>query len=222
MRKNSKEQRASSLALLSLILILSCGKKQKEVACDMVCEASEFTLEVPLDGSLPAEALTFKTNLTLVNFDVVQREKIQSAAILIEKIIATEEFRERVLNHSYNGEKAYANNNGLTNRQIYDRILIGAEALFPVKNNALDVEIELIFENSNTIGYTYPNTGRIWMNLKYFNNFTPREIAANLMHEWLHKLGFNHAISPTTERPSTVPYAVGYLIRSLAPLVDDP
>lgn len=188
----------------------------------MLCEVNDFTLVIPEDGSLPPEAHSFQTNLTLVNFDIVQREKIQAAAILIEKILATEDFRSRVLGHKFNGVKTFANNNGLTNRQVYDRILIGAETLFPVKNNALDVEVELIYENSNTIGYTYPNSTRIWMNLKYFNNYTPREIAANLMHEWLHKLGFNHATSPTTERPYSVPYAVGYMIRSLAPLVEEP
>ncbi len=206
----------------SLLVLTACGKKQKQVNCDMLCEASEFTLSVPEDGSLPSEAYSFKTNLSLVNFDLIQREKIEAAALIIEKILATEEFRNRVLNYKFNGETTFANNNGLSNRQIYDRILIGAEALYPVKNNALDVEIELIYENSNTIGYTYPNSTRIWMNLKYFNTYTPREIAANLMHEWLHKLGFNHATSPTTERSYSVPYAIGYMIRSLAPLVENP
>lgn len=211
------------MALFSFLLLLgACGKKQKEVVCDMLCEASEFTLEIPEDGSLPPEAYSFKTNLSLVNFDASQREKVLAAALLIEKIIATEEFRSKVLNHSMNGVKTFADNNGLTNRQIYDRILIGAETLYPVKNNALDVELELIFENSTTIGYTYPNSPRIWMNLKYFNNYTPRDIAANLMHEWLHKIGFTHASSRTAERPYSVPYAVGYIVRTLAPLVENP
>lgn len=211
------------MALFSfLFLSLSCGKKQKQVTCDMLCEASEFTLETPADGSLPPEAYSFKTNLTLLNFDLVQREKVMAAALIIEKVIATEDFRSRILNHSMNGVKTFANNNGLSNKQIYDRILLGAEGLFPVKNNAMDVDIELIYEDSNTIGYTYPNTTRIWMNLKYFNNYTPKDIAANLMHEWLHKLGFDHSTSPSAERSSSVPYAIGYILKSLAPLVENP
>jgi hypothetical protein len=210
------------MALLSsMLLLLACGKKQKQNHCDMLCEVSEFTLETPIDGSLPTEALTFKTNLSLINFDLLQREKILAAAEIIERVIATEEFRSRVLNHTLNGVKTFANNNGLNNKQIYDRILLGAEKLFPVKNNAMDVEIELIFENSTTIGYTYPNSTRIWMNLKYFNNYTPRDIATNLMHEWLHKLGFDHSTSQTAERSSSVPYAIGYMVKSLAPLVEN-
>lgn len=222
MQRSSNFQRARSLALFSsfILLFFSCGKKQKQSHCDMLCEVSEFTLEIPEDGSLPQEALSFKTNLTLINFDALQREKIFAAAQIIEKVIGTEEFRTKVLNHTMNGQKTFTYNNGLSNRQIYDRILIGAEALYPLKNNSLDVELELMYENSTTIGYTYPNSTRIWMNLKYFNNYTPKDIAANLMHEWLHKLGFNHPTSSTPDRPYSVPYAIGYMMRTLAPLVE--
>lgn len=223
MRRNSNPLRATSLALfLFLGLITGCGKKKDREVCDMVCEALEFTIEAPSDGSLPAEATSFRTNLSLVNFDLLEREKVLAAALLIEKIIATEEFRDRIFEHTVGGKKTFSNNNGLTNKQIYDRILLGAETLFPVKNNAMDVELELIYEDSTTVGYTYPSSTRIWMNRKYFERYTTREVAANLMHEWLHKLGFDHAHSPTPERSTSVPYAVGYLIRNLALELENP
>lgn len=199
--------------ILTLLVLISCGKKQEnEQVCDMVCEASEYTLTTA-EGELPSEALTFSTNLQLVNFNSAQAQKVQEAADLVKRVIATREFREAVLNHTFNGQKAFANNNGLTNLQIYDRILIGAEKLNLTKNNSMDVELELYYQDTSTIGYTYPSSTRIWMNTKYFNNYTPNQVAANLMHEWLHKLGFGHDSSATAQRPYSVPYAIGYLIR---------
>lgn len=204
------------LCLLFLLALSSCGKdKENQQHCDMVCEASEYTLSSSPDGDLPIEASTFSTSLKLLNFSSGQAEKVEQAAEIIRQVVATREFRDAILNHTFQGQKRFANNNGLTNLQIYDRILIGAESLNPVKNNSLEVELELYYANNTTIGYTYPSTTRIWMNTKYFDNYTPSQVAANLMHEWLHKLGFGHDSSATTQRPYSVPYAVGYMIRRL-------
>lgn len=207
--------KVSSL-LLALLLISACGKKEKEQECDMVCEAGEFTLPLTGEGEVPPEALRFETNLSLLNFNTQQADKVHSAADLIKKVIASNEFKEAVLNHTYLGKKTFADNNGLTNLQIYHRVLIGAEQLYSAKNSIMDVELELYYENTSTIGYTYPSTPRIWMNTKFFNSYTPSQVSANLMHEWLHKLGFGHAVSSTPERPYTVPYAIGYMVRNLA------
>ena len=54
------------------------------------------------------------------------------------------------------------------------------------------------------------------MNRKYYNKFRPYEVADNMMHEWLHKIGFNHTVKPTPERPFSVPYAVGYIVKGIA------
>lgn len=206
--------------LLVLVLLLSlaaCGKeKQSEQSCDMLCEVSQFTLTTTEDGPVPAEAKNFDTELVLLNFDSTQANKVHDAADRIRQIVATKEFKDAVLNHTYNGQKAFANNNGLSNLQIYNRLIIGAEQLRPEKNYRMDVELELYYEDSSTIGYTYPNINHIWMNLKYFNQYQAHQVAGNLMHEWLHKLGFNHASASTPERPYSVPYAIGYIVRNLA------
>jgi hypothetical protein len=36
------------------------------------------------------------------------------------------------------------------------------------------------------------------------------------MHEWMHKIGFTHAVTWSKDRDHTVPYAIGYLIEELA------
>ena len=67
----------------------------------------------------------------------------------------------------------------------------------------------------STIGYTYPDTLRIWINRRFFRSFRPSQVAANLIHEYMHKLGFTHDYNNTPTRKFSVPYAVGRLIREM-------
>lgn len=163
--------------------------------------------------SVPAQALTWSADIYYVNFSGAQQDKVERAVELMKKVIATKAFKDEVINHTYNGSKTYVDNNGLTNTQIYQKILDGAEKMgITTKNNRLDVELELYYAATSTIGYTYPNSTRIWMNTKYFNNYTSVNVTGNLMHEWLHKLGFGHSSSATASRPYSVPYAIGYMM----------
>lgn len=168
------------------------------------------------EGALPYEAMAFDTNLALINFTVSQQDKITRATEAIKLVVASEEFREAVLNHTYNGQKTFVDNGGLSNSQIYHRFLLGAEQLSPTPNSTIDAEIELYYEDSSTIGHTNPKTRRIWVNTKYFNIYTPSQVAGNLTHEWMHKLGFGHSATSTPSRPYSVPYAIGYLINKLS------
>jgi hypothetical protein len=76
----------------------------------------------------------------------------------------------------------------------------------------MDMEVELYYAATSTVGYTNSGTTRIWVNTKYFNTNSIGGVAANLVHEWLHKLGFRHAVSYSTSRDYSVPYAVGRMI----------
>lgn len=164
------------------------------------------------------DAEDFDVRTTLIGFTPKQEKKIHSASKLIRKIVRSSKFRNRVLNHVWKGKKRFADNGGLTNEQIYRKILDGSERTTRQgKNNTMDLEIELYTDyDSITIGYTYPSIVRIYMNRKYFNKFRPYQVADNMMHEWLHKIGFTHAVKNTPERPYTVPYAVGYIVKGIA------
>lgn len=161
---------------------------------------------------------SFSVRTTLIGFTARQEAKVASASRLIRKIVRSEEFKKEVLNHTWNEKKTFSDNNGLTNEQIYKKILEGSERQLNLgKNNTMDLEIELYTDNDSiTIGYTYPSIVRIYMNRKYFNKFRPYQVADNMMHEWLHKIGFNHAVKNTPERPYSVPYAVGYIVKRIA------
>jgi hypothetical protein len=79
----------------------------------------------------------------------------------------------------------------------------------------MDLELELYYSSRNTVGYTYPSGLKIWMNTKYFDVYTPAEVAGNVFHEWTHKLGFGHDSRYSVSRNSSVPYALGYIMEEL-------
>lgn len=166
---------------------------------------------------VPLSAKNWKADLVFLNFTSAQEEKVLKAVSIIKKVISSPEFKERILAHTYKGKRGFIDSNGFSNEEIYEKILSGAEKVGNKdENNTMDVEIELFTDSTKTIGYTYPSTPRIWMNTKYFNSYTPMKVADNLMHEWMHKLGFGHAIKYSRSRNYSVPYAIGYLVEELA------
>lgn len=205
---------------LSLALTLSaCNDDGDSSGCKNAQETCLFSVSEIIpdeDGALPNEAFTFDTNLSLVNFSSTQQNKITQATELIREVVATEAFRTAVMNFTYEGERAFVDNGGLSNAQIYQRFLEGAEKLTPTRNNAMDCQVELYYEASTTVGYTKPESKKIWINTKYFNNYTAAQVAGNLTHEWMHKLGFGHDSAYSPSRSSSVPYAMGYLMEKLA------
>lgn len=209
---------AKTFSFLFLFLFLaSCGKGGSG-SSNSSSGMAEIT-EAEIAASVaPTQARTFEINAKLTGFERDHEEKIHKAFEMIKEVVASDEFKNRVLNHTYNGKKQYVDNGGLTNAQIYKKILEGAEMLTPAKNNAMDLQLEQYEEASIVIGYTMPNIITIFMNKKYLDqsNFQANKVAMNLMHEWLHKLGFKHAQENSPSRPHSVPYAIGYIMRDLA------
>ena len=210
-------------AFLFLLLLLGCGKTdEKVVAASSAAGDEELAIEYKTPGSdLPELALSFGFNVELIDMSTSDEDKLHRTMELVGKVIATKAFRDGILNHSYNGVKTFVDNGGYTNAQIYKKILEAGEKLFPRINNAMDMEIELYTDtSSNVVGYTYPSSPRIWMNTKYFNSYTSTGASANLTHEWLHKIGFGHAVSYSSSRDYSVPYAVGRLMAKIAATLD--
>lgn len=173
---------------------------------------------ISFTNSIAQASNHFDVRTNLIGFTPGQENKIRSASGLIRKIVRSKEFKDRVLTHTWKGKKQFAENGGLSNTEIYQKILEGQEKMtsFGV-NHTMDLEVELYTDyDSITIGYTYPSIVRIYMNRKYFNKFRPYQVADNMTHEWLHKIGFVHPLKATPERPYSVPYAVGYIVKGIA------
>lgn len=212
-----------AMMLLMSLMTVSCGKSGGGSSSEQSTQAATNTDGDSLTPStpgatsdVPALALSFQTNVDLLTaFTAEQETKYNAAVAMVKKVVATEAFRTKVLNHTYNGVKTFVDNRGRTNAQIYQTILDAAESLQPAKNNTMDVGVKLYYENNSVVGYTNGSITYINVNTKFFNGYDVNEVAGNLFHEWLHKLGYGHAASATASRPYSVPYAIGYIVRTL-------
>ncbi len=162
-----------------------------------------------------------KVNLmSLTDFTPAEKDKMYQAAEVLERVMNSDEFRQAVVNFTYEGKKQFVNNKGLTNEQIYETIRRGSEVLIGKDDETMDYDLTLytppFWKKRTVVGYTYSNTLRIWVNRYYFTDFTLAEVAANLAHEWCHKIGFEHDFQRTASRPNSVPYAVGRLVGQIA------
>ncbi len=204
-----------TLSILFVFLLLaSCGKSGGGGSSS---HGDSVSLEEIASGVLPSAAHNFNVNLRMdSSFNGAQQDKIHAAAELIKKVVGSEEFRNAIVNFTYGGKKAFVDNKGMSNAQVYKAIIEGSEKLTPGIDNEMDLSLELYQANTIVVGYTMPNELKIWMNAKFFNANSATKVTTNMVHEWLHKLGFDHAQQSTPSRPYSVPYAVGYLVARLA------
>jgi hypothetical protein len=205
-----------TLSFLFLIFTLvSCGKSGGNGSGG---DSGDFIAleEISTKGPVPQGALNFDVSLNFQGFTRTQQDKVLTAAELIKKVVASEEFKNKILNHRVNGKKTFVDNGGLSNAQIYKKIVEGSEKLRPGVDNTMNLDLILYKASNNVVGYTYPSTIEVWMNALFLNRNSPAKVTTNMMHEWLHKLGFTHSFKPTPTRKYSVPYAVGYLVARLA------
>ena len=206
-----------TLSFLFLILFFaSCGKGGGGGSDEQRVTENESVGVVDTVTPAPSLAQTFDIVAKMTGFSASNEEKVLDAFELIKKVVATDEFKNRILNHKYNGKKTFVQNNGLTYAQIYAKILKASETLTPGNNNRMDLVLETYYTEDPVIGYTKASIKTIYMNRRYLSTFTPNKVAMNLFHEWLHKVGFGHDYEATARRPYSVPYAIGYIIRDLA------
>ena len=157
----------------------------------------------------------FAIAYTLTGFGGNHEKKMREALARLAWVVKSEAFKLKVLNHTYKGKRTFYQNAGMTNEQIYQSILKAAETLNPVEDGRMELKLTLYHSPTNTVGYTYPNTNEIWVNRKYFERYSLAEVANNAMHEWLHKIGFEHSYYNNPDRPYTVPYAIGEIVEEV-------
>lgn len=109
----------------------------------------------------------------------------------------------------------------MTNKEVYEYIIGAAETLNPEVNNFADMSI-VIDESrqvkpfySSVLGYTYGIVNEQFIYRWFFNSGSDEKIAENIVHEWLHKMGFQHAYYDYMGRIYTVPYAIGKIVSEI-------
>ncbi|MBS1959155.1 MAG: hypothetical protein JST80_06785 [Bdellovibrionales bacterium] len=155
------------------------------------------------------------------NFNQTQMDKLNFARRIVQTVINSAEFKSKVLNFTYGGQQTFVQNGGLSNQQIYDLLMTGAER-YPnqtASDHTMNFQLELYtpawYQSNNVLGYTSLSDPVIHINKNFYNRAEVFEIAMNLTHEWCHKMGFDHDYRSTARRPYSVPYAIGYLVRDL-------
>jgi predicted RNA-binding protein with PUA-like domain len=155
------------------------------------------------------------------NFNASDKAKVNAAKEALEKIMNSEEFKQKVIHFTWNGVRQYNDNNGMTNEQIYDHLMTGSEILMPDTVGVMNFDLTLYRSKnpwSKVKGYTTADSMRIYMNTKFFrqSSWTAADVAGNMAHEWVHKMGFGHDYRHNEERPYSVPYAIGYIVGEMA------
>ncbi|GAB1376833.1 hypothetical protein MASR1M48_16850 [Lactococcus petauri] len=151
----------------------------------------------------------------LQNFPKAESERMDRLFKVAEKVINSEEFKGRVYGAYYDKKRQFAQNNGLTNEQIYQKAIEGAELSGPID---FIWQMDITYERGSrgVLGWTYPTEKRIWFNSRYFKTREDSGIVGTICHEQLHKLGFGHDFSSTKRRPYSVPYSIGTVCAELA------
>lgn len=152
--------------------------------------------------------------MQVTGFDGDKSVKLEMAFRVLEDVVNSEEFKEKVLNFkNRKGERAFASNKGLTNEDIYSKFMDGRENLQQDTPNEMNFFLKLYNRPwSRVIGYTSGSTNLININWKYFKGNPIHSVAANLAHEWVHKIGFDHKSASESD---SVPYGIGYIVGEL-------
>lgn len=167
---------------------------------------------------LPSATGKFTAQISTENCDATQVAKVTEAEKWIVAIFNSEEYKHEVVSFMYDGEAQFNWNEDMSNLQIYNHLIKGAEALQPVEDYEMDITMSCYYQNNSTVGYTYPTVMKIYANMKFHSAYDSCDVASNTTHEWTHKMGFDHAQRWSEARDYTVPYGHNTIIRKLCPL----
>jgi hypothetical protein len=151
-------------------------------------------------------------------FSTYYKNKLEQAAGLIETAINSEAFRERVLANTFDGQVQFADNQGLSNEEIYQKIVEAKE----VFNDSGDQVIEMHLKSwspfnfwTSAVASTNMSSGLVRLRKKYYKSASLPRLANTMLHEWTHTIGFTHDFYGTNARENSVPYRVGDIIEEI-------
>lgn len=152
-----------------------------------------------------------------------QGNRLDEAINLLDEVINSEEFKRRVLSYTRpNGQRGYSKNyrwknvnENLTSEQIYKIIMTGDERMRPNTKGEMNLNIRKYYKFwSRVIGWTSPSSSKwIRVNWRFYKRYKTHQMVGNLMHEWIHLLGFLHGSKNMHEE---VPYVVGGIASQIA------
>lgn len=177
--------------------------------------SQEINPSLPIDVVDPSGAYRevyapqeFKVQIQATNYSPKQKEKLDKAQELIAKIFNSEEYKREVLVRKFTYTE-------LSGQEVYEKLIQGAEKLRPIVDWKMDLKVEMYFKRlTKVVGYTLPGSLIVYTNSKFHDRYSVCEVASNLVHEWTHKMGFDHS---SAQDKLSVPYAHNEIIEALCP-----
>jgi len=158
------------------------------------------------------------------NANQLQKDLYMTCIGLVETVINSKTFKSRVLEYKWIDDNGvvhgrFKENNGLNNEGVYNLFMSGKDKFNPLPDGDLDLAVELYNNKwSRVKGYTYGNTYLTWINVKFWKGIKEKILAligGNLVHEYLHNVGFGHAFKFNSTRKHSVNYAIGRIVEEL-------
>lgn len=155
-----------------------------------------------------------------VNVDEARGAKLMEALGILERVVNSEAFRNRVIAHP-----SYTFDEGLSNEQIYNRLIWGTPDPTPGGLGVPRVvffDYELVprpwYKRKRVIGWRNEDTNDIFTYIDSFDAMTPAELASHLGHEIVGHLAgeFEHPRKAGDVRDRSVPYVIDGFIEQLA------
>ena len=157
-------------------------------------------------------------------YDEPRLLKLRGALAPVENILNSQQFKDAVLNFTTNGELTFSFKKNwfksfdtYTNEEVYKMIMQAHELHDNIMDGSVDLYLDLKEgSDGNVVGYGLPGDEIIHTYKEWFDNPDRKnqEIANHIIHEWCHKIGFEHAQQPWQDinRNNSVPYAIGNLV----------
>lgn len=159
-----------------------------------------------------------------------QKIKFEKALTIMEEVLNSEEFKTKVIAFERRGERSYQKNylwsdssKVLSNEDIYQVIMNGNEKMRPGTQGEMNFNSWVRICNTlqmatvwcrEVIGSTTPQTSHmIKLNWTFYKKFETHQMVSNMVHEWIHLLGFLHGDKNIKEE---VPYVVGAIAGEVA------
>lgn len=186
----------------------------------MLSSKADAPKVLPFSSPLYVQPYSVRTGSLVVKqmeikgFSGASLEKLDKAFELLEVVVNTEEFKNRVINFvNKKGERQFASNKKLSNEEIFKIFMSGEETLQPTTTGEMNYFVSLYNARfSKVVGWTNAKINTINVNWKFFKNYEANDVAGNLAHEWTHKIGFDHA---SASEHDSAPYAIGYIVREM-------
>ena len=160
-----------------------------------------------------------------------QEREFELALSLLEETLNSEEFKTKVLSYRRSdGKRLFQKNflwnqtqRRLSNEDVYNILMRGDEHSIPGTEGEMNLNSWIKkcswWERAGVwcrkvIGSTNPSSSKwIKINYKFYSRYHAPEMVNNLVHEWIHLLGFLHGSENMREE---VPYVVGRIAQDVA------